>query len=157
MAGVTRGEESWHAMSVNKRLNYIEQEITKIAGLYQIKQHKYNQQAGILYGYLRETWEAAIEECPFNKVIRRFQAEIKTQSLRDVVIEQSDYNTIEEGMTKCSKWMIGHDLSKQISDNRPAPHELQEDVKILKDFAHTMKTRRKTTQSARQIPIAGIG
>lgn len=157
IAGVTRAEESWHVMSVNKRLNYIEQEITKIAGLYQSKQNEYNQQAGILYGYLRETWEAAIEECLFNKVVRRFQAEIKTQSLKDVVIEQSDYNTIEEGMIKCSKWMIGHDLSKHISDNRPAPYEFQEDVKILRDFVYICKTRRKTTQSARQIPITEIG
>lgn len=156
-AGIQRGEESWHAMSVNKRLNFIDQEITQIATLYETNQQEYNQQAGVLYDYLRETWEAAIEECLFNKVIRRFQAEVKTQSLREVTIEKSDYDTIDEGMTKCSKWMIGHDLSKKITDNRPAPYEFQEDVKKLRDFVSTIKTRRKVTEVMRQIAVPEIG
>jgi len=111
----------------------------------------------VLYGYLRETWEAAIEECLFNKVIRRFQAEIKTLRLKEVAINKSDCDTVEVGMGKCSKWMIGHDLSRKISDNRPAPYEFQEDIKKLKDFVHTMKTRRKTVKVPQQTPIPEIG
>jgi len=157
VSGVTRGEESWHAMTVNKRISFIEQEVIKIANLYQTNQQEYNQQAGTLYGYLRETWEAAIEECLFNKVIRRFQAEIKTLRLKEVAIKKSDCDTVEVGMGKCSKWMIGHDLSRKISDNRPAPYEFQEDIKKLKDFVHTMKTRRKTVKVPQQTPIPEIG
>ena len=156
-AGITRGEESWHAMPVNKRLDFIDQEITKIASLYQTNQQEYNQRAGVLYGYLRATWEAAIEQCLFNKVVRRFQTEVKTQSLREVTIEKSDYDTIDQGMTKCSKWLIGHDLSKNITDNRPAPCELQEDVKKLRDFVSTIKTRRKNTEVIRKITAPEIG
>ncbi len=155
--GITRGEESWHAMPVNKRLNFIDQGITKIASLHQANQQEYNQQAGVLYSYLRETWEAAIEECLFNKVVRRFHAKIKTQSLKEVIIEKPDCDTIYEGMTKCSKWMIGHDLSKNTTDNRPAPLELQEDVKKLRDFVNTIKTRIKVTEAMRQIPVPKIG
>ncbi len=157
VAGVIRGEEPWHTMSVNKRLDFIAQEVIKIANLFQSNQQDYNQQAGILYGYLRETWEAAIEECLFNKVIRRFQAEVKTQSLKEVTIENSDYDTIEEEMTKCSKWMIGHDLSKQISDNRPPPYELKQDIQKLRDFAVTLKKRRKTMIAMQQIDVPEIG
>ncbi len=156
-AGIKRAEETWHAMPVNKRLNFIDQEIIKIARLYIKSQQEYNQQAAVLYGYLRETWEATIEECLFNKVIRRFQAEVKTQSLKDVIIEKSDYDAIDVGMTKCSKWMIGHDLSKEISDNRPAPFELQEDIKKLREFVDIIKSRKKVTQTMRQIPLPEIG
>jgi len=157
VAGVTRGEEPWHAMPVKNRLNFIDQEIPKIANFYQTNQQEYNQRAGVLYDLLRQTWEAAIEEYLFNKVVRRFQAEIKTQSLREVTIVKSDYDTIDEGMTKCSKWFLGHDLSKKITDNRPAPYELQEDVKKLRDFVHAIKTRRKITEAMRQIPVPEIG
>lgn len=157
VAGLMRSEESWHTMPVNKRLNFIDQEITKILPLYQANQQEYNQQAGLLYGYLRETWEATVEEYLFNKVIRRFQAEIKTQSLKEVTIEKSDNDTIDYGMTKCSKWMVGHDLSKKISDNRPTPQEIQEDVKKLKDFVTTIKTRRKITEKMQIIPVPEIG
>ena len=155
-AGVIRSEEPWHAMPVSKRLNFIEKELTKIVNLYQNNQQEYNKQIAILYGYLRETWEAAIEECLFNKVIRRFQAEVKTLSLREVVIEKSDYNTIEEGMSKCSKWMIGHSLSREITDNRPAPHEFQEDVKKLRNFDSSMRSRRKVL-NMQKITIPEIG
>ncbi len=157
VTGVIRGEESWHAMPINRRLHFIEQEVTKIASLYQSNQQEYNKAAGILYGYLRETWEAAIEDCLFNKVIRRFQAEVKTRSLREVIIEKSDCDTIEEEMSKCSKWMIGHSLSIQISDNRPSPYELQQDIGKLRNFDNAMKTRRKTTIAMQQIPIPEIG
>ena len=156
-AGITRGEEAWHAMPVNKRLNFVEQKITKIAALYQTNQQEYNQQAGVLYDYLRATWEAAVEEYLFNKVVRRFQAEVKTQSLKEVTIETSDCDAVEEGMTKCSKWLIGHDRSKKITDNRPAPYEIQEDVKKLREFVRKIKTRRKTTEAMRQINAPKIG
>ncbi len=157
IVGVTRGEEPWHAMPVRRRIHFIEQELTKIASLYQSNPREYNKEAGILYGYLRETWEATVEECLFNNVIRRFQAEVKTQSLREVTIEKSDCDTIEEEMSKCSKWMIGHSLSRQISDNRPAPYEFQQDIKKLRSFVETMRTRRKTTKAMRPITIPGIG
>lgn len=101
--------------------------------------------------------QAAVEEYLFNKVVRRFQAEVKTQSLKEVTIKTSDYDAIEEGMTKCSKWLIGHDRSKNITDNRPAPCELREDVKKLRDFVTAIKTRRKTPEVKRQITAPEIG
>jgi len=156
-AGVTRGDEPWHAMSVNKRLGFIEQKITKIANLYPNNQQEYNQQAAILYDYLRQTWEAAIEECLFYKVIGRFQPGVKTLRLKEVYIEKSDCDLIVTEWEKCSKWFIGHSLSRQISDNRPAPYELQEDVKKLRNFASTMRTKRKATIAMEQITIPEIG
>lgn len=156
-AGVVREGEPWHAMEVNKRLNLLDQWVPEIALLYETNPEQYNKKAGMLYSHLRETWEAAIEECLFNKVVRRFQPEIKTLSLREVVVEKSDCDTIDEGMTKCSKWMFGHDLSKQISDDRPAPIELQEDIRKLRDFVSTLKTRRKANNSIRKIATPNIG
>jgi len=156
VTGVIRGDEPWHAMPVHRRLHFIDQEVTQITSLFVDDQQEYNKQAGILYGYLRETWEAAIEECLFNKAIRRFQAEIKTRSLREVSFGKSDYDRIEKGMTKCSKWMIGHDLTKKISDNRPVPYELQDDIKKLREFVNAIKTKRNVP-NIQQIAIPEIG
>jgi hypothetical protein len=156
-AGVIRGEEPWHAMSVHKRLDFIEKELSNILGLYEQDQIKYNQQVAILYDYLRETWEASIEECLFNKVVGRFQPEIKTQRLKEIAVEKSDCDIIVAEWEKCSKWMIGHDMPKQISENRPAPYEFQQDVKKLRDFANTTKTKRTYTKKIQQIPVPEIG
>jgi energy-coupling factor transporter ATP-binding protein EcfA2 len=156
-SGVTRGEEPWHAMSVSKRLNFIEQELTKIVNLFPDNQQEYNKQVAILYDYLRETWEAAIEECLFFKVIGRFQPGVKTDRLREVYIDKSDCDLIVEEWEKCSKWMIGHSLSRQISDNRPSPNEFQEDIKKLRNFDNSMRSKRKISKNVQKITIPEIG
>ncbi len=79
----------------------------------------------------------------FNNTVRRFSADVQTLRLKQVVVEETDYKIISKGMSKCSKWMIGHDLSKVISENRPSPVEFQSDIKELRDFTNSLKTRKK--------------
>ena len=91
------------------------------------------------YGLLRETWERAIEEVVLNDVISRFRPSIETQRLKGVTIETSDYVTIDEGMSKCSRWMTGHDSSGAIATPFPEPAEIEEDIKQLVDFKKAKK------------------
>ncbi|MCF7956758.1 MAG: AAA family ATPase [Phycisphaerae bacterium] len=156
-AGKIRGETAWHAMKVGQRLQFIEENLHKIVHLFPDKRLKYNSEVAVLYGYLRETWEAAVEEILFNNTIRRFSAEVQTLRLREVEINDTDHVMISKGMATCSKWMIGHDLSKLISENRPSPADLQISIQELRDFVAGLKTRRKATVAMKTIVTPKIG
>ena len=157
IAGKIRGETAWHAMKVNQRLAFIDERLAQIVHLYPEAQRDYNSEVAVLYGYLRETWEAAIEEALFNNTVRRFSAEVQTLRLRKVVIYDTDYDIISKGMITCSKWMIGHDLSKAISENRPPPGDFQISIQELRDFVAGLKTRRKATSAMKKIVAPKIG
>jgi hypothetical protein len=95
---------------------------------------EYNERSAILYGLLRETWEAAVEEKLLNGVIRRHGAEVQTLRLRGVEVTTDMYKAIDDGMSKCSTWMIGHDKSKAQSIDRLPPKELGGDIDALSAF-----------------------
>ena len=157
IAGVICGEEPWYALSVNKRLDFIQQEITKVATLYESDHEEYNKQAGILYDLLRTTWEASVEECLFYKVVERFQPGIKILRLKEIAVEKSDCDTIAVEWDKCCNWILAHDKSKNVSFNRPDPSEIKKDVDKLRDFARDISTRRKFTKSIPRITTPEIG
>jgi len=47
-------------------------------------------------------------------------------------------------------------LTKKISDNRPVPYELQDDIKKLREFVNAIKTKRNVP-NIQQIAIPEIG
>ena len=57
------------------------------------------------YRDLRETWERAVEEVLLRKVVLRFRYGIETQRLKEVLVEDSDNEQVNEGMAKCSKYL----------------------------------------------------
>jgi hypothetical protein len=83
------------------------------------------------------------------------------QRLKSVKVETGDYKTIHFGMAKCSEWMLGHDKSKALSVNRPAPKEIQEDIERISHFAAEIKKRhdplRKEREKALEPQAAAIG
>jgi len=133
----------WHAMPVGNRVEHLRKELNDFKNSYSIDSDTYNRQASYLYGLLRETWEAAVEEELLVKTIRRHCAEVQTTRLEEVTVTTEDYVEIDRGMTKCSNWMVGHDKSKSLSVNRPAPDEIREDIRSLDVFRNRIRDRRK--------------
>jgi len=140
----------WESMPVNRRLSYLTDELHNILPLYDDNRRKYNCKAGQIYGLLRETWEAAIEEVLFYKTVQRHGAEVKTLMLRYVSVTDEDYKNVFLGMKKCSKWMFGHDKAKTADVNRPAPGELSEDINSLLKFVKDAKYKSKTVEKRRK-------
>ncbi len=135
----------WHAMKVTERTELLlRKKLPQFEALHDKDMAQYNPAAAELYGMLRETWEALVEEELFNKVIRRHSSEIKTQSLRDVEVSTSDYKTIHFAMKKCSEWMTGHDKSKALDADRPDPKEIRQDIDAVIKFRGSFSARRKT-------------
>ncbi len=100
------------------------------------------------YRHLRLTWERAVEDVLFNGSIQRFGEGVKTQSLRQVVVTDDDYKTIDAGMTKSSKFE--HDAASSV--NRlplPDPDELDADIKVLADWRGAVIARRDAIAASR--------
>ena len=139
----------WHAMAVKERLAYLNTQVDALHSLYKSDSQKYNREAGYLYGLLRETWEAVIEEVLFYGTIIRHAGEVQTLRLSYVTVTDEDYRTIHLGMSKCSKWMFGHDKSQAIDVNRLAPEEIKQDIASLKTFTKTVHGRREEIRKQR--------
>ena len=84
------------------------------------------------YRQLRITWERAVEEVLFQKVVLRFRKGISTQPLAGVVVDDTDYACIEQWMTKCSNY--SHDQALLGGTTIPGPDELLADINALDDW-----------------------
>lgn len=149
-SGITVDGVPWHAMKVNQRAHYIEQLVNKIKSLYEDKIGEYNENAARIYGLLREAWESCVEDDLFFNVVCRYRNSVQTLKLIHVAIEDTDIHSIDLNMTKASTWMTGHDKSKMLDDNRPAPDELLADINALRVFSKKLIDRRKETEKRRK-------
>ena len=139
----------WHVMSVKDRLSFLDKQIGTYSELYNYNFTTYNEKAAEWYSLFRETWEAIIEEIVFNDAIKRFGAEVQTSRLKEMEITDDDYKTIDIYMSKASEWMRGHDKSKALSNNRPSPQEIREDIANTREFIKSFNKKKDSTRNRR--------
>jgi energy-coupling factor transporter ATP-binding protein EcfA2 len=152
-AGITTDGAPWHAMKVKQRAQYLEELVHKIKPLHQDNTPEYNEQAARVYGLLREAWESCVEDDLFYNVVCRYRNGVQTRKLIEVAIEDSDIHQIDLHMTKASTWMTGHDKSKALHHDRPAPAELLADINALRAFSKKLIDRRTVTQNRRKTQL----
>ena len=152
-SGLTMQGAPWHAMKVGARADALERRAKAIVGMFQDGTDGYNEEAARVYGLLREAWEAFVEEELFNGVVNRFRNSVQTLRLMEVEISDVDCHQLELNMSKASTWMTGHDKSKTLHDDRPAPNELLADIDVLRSFAKAVKDRRSTTKKRREAQL----
>lgn len=148
--GVCIGDVPWHAMSVVERLKCLSDDLDKLRSLYDADQPAYNLGASRLYGLLRETWEAAVEQVLLYRTVMRHGNDVKTQQIMSVEVKDEDYEAINNGMAKCSTWMTGHDRSKALDVNRPEPNSINDDIQSLREFCKGIRGRYKETHKRRK-------
>jgi energy-coupling factor transporter ATP-binding protein EcfA2 len=149
-AGITTDGAPWYALKVNQRAHHLDQLVHKIKPLYADNKPEYNKEAAYIYGLLREAWESCVEDDLFYSVVCRYRNSVQTLKLMEVGIEDSDIHDIDRHMTKASNWMTGHDKSKALSQDRPAPDELFADIEALRVFSQKLIRRRELTQKRRK-------
>lgn len=103
------------------------------------------------YRQLRIAWERGIEEVLLQSTITRFGEGISTQRLREVVVEDEDYFTIEEGMSRCSKY-AAHDGAAMANVATPEPEELKADVEKLDIWRDKIEKRKDGIRKRRKTP-----
>lgn len=143
-AGVCNEELPWVAMPVKKRIGVLKNELQAVEKLFkQGHQDAYEKEAGQLYGLLREAWERALEEVLLGGVVERYRKNIQTLQITSISdITPEDCTELEAGMTKCSKWLTGHDQAPSAREDIPEPDELRVDIESLEKWVKTIRDRR---------------
>jgi hypothetical protein len=99
------------------------------------------------YYHLRLAWERGVEEVLLQGAVQRFDEGISTQKLRYVIVEDSDYATIEAGMSKSSKF--AHDPAAQAHLPTPHPDELLADIEALEAWRKAVESRKEAIKQRR--------
>ena len=110
-AGVCDAELPWVALPVRKRIKFLKSEWQGADKLFREgSQAAYEKEAVYMYGLLREAWERGLEEVLLQGVVERYRGGVQTQQIEKISdITPEDCKTIDIAMTKCSKWLPGHD------------------------------------------------
>lgn len=144
-AGVCSEELPWVALPIKKKIGYLKngwQSADKLSR--DGHQDAYEKDAKYLYGLLREAWERALEEVLLGGVVERYRPSIQTQQVAQIAdITVEDCKTIETAMTKCSKWLPGHDQAAAARAPVPGPAELEADNEALDNWVAVIRNRRK--------------
>ncbi len=99
------------------------------------------------YYHLRMAWERSVEEVLFQGAVTRFDEGISTQKLSYVVVEDSDYEKIEAGMTRSSKF--AHDPASAAHLPTPHPDELSADIEALETWRKIVDDRKGAIRTRR--------
>ena len=102
------------------------------------------------YYHLRLAWERSVEEVLFQGVVSRFSEGISTKMLRYVVVEDSDNEAINAGMTRCSKFE--HDGAARAQVPTPTPAELKTDIETLETWRASVEDRKLAIEARRKGP-----
>ena len=143
-AGVCSEELPWVAMPLKKKISYLKNS-WQAADKYFHDGHQdvYEREAKYLYGLLREAWERALEEVFLGSVVERYRPSIQTQQVAHIAdITSTDCKTLETAMTKCSKWLPGHDQAAAAHAPVPEPTELKADIDKLDNCITEIHKRR---------------
>lgn len=143
-AGVCAQELPWVAMPIKKKIGYLKNSWPAADKLSRDgHQDAYEKDAKYLYGLLREAWERALEEVLLGGLVERYRPSIQTKQLAHIAdITDADCKAVETAITKCSKWLTGHDQAAAARAPVPGPAELKADIDALDNWVTTINKRR---------------
>ena len=143
-AGVCEEELPWVALPVREKIGFLKNEWQAADKLFrENRQPAYEKDATHLYGLLREAWERALEEILLAGIVERFRSSVKTQHIDTLAdISSDDCSTVDAAMTKCSKWLPGHDQAAAARAPVPEPSVLKADIEALGEWVSRIRRRR---------------
>ncbi len=106
-------------------------------------QAAYEKEAQFLYGLLRAAWERALEEVLLEGVVERFRPGVKTQHISRIAdVTENDCRVLDAAMTKCSKWLPGHDQAAAARAAVPESADVKADIDSLEKWVAAIRKRR---------------
>ena len=142
-AGVCAEELPWVALKVSKRIAYLRELLQDVRKSHRDGNQKtYELQAGVIYGYLREAWERGVEEVLLKGIVERYRPSIQTLQVMSIAsITEEDCKAVEIAMTKCSKWLLGHDQAPAARADIPEPSVIEQDIEELDSWRKAILNR----------------
>jgi hypothetical protein len=146
---ISDDDEPWIAQGVNERITRLQARLKELEGRKDAGTDPYRRAVKDFYTDLRETWERLVEELLLGKVVERFNTDVKTMSLKGVMVEDDDYQTIYWAMKGASE-RSGHDMGagKQLGD--PSHEDMKAALTGLEVYKKKIGTRRKDAETRRK-------
>lgn len=143
-SGVCADELPWVAMPIKAKIGHLKKELQDADKLHRDgHQDAYEKEAKNLYGLLREAWERALEEVLLCKIVERYRPGVQTQQIAKIAdVTEEDCRLVESAMTKCSRWLRGHDQAAAARAPVPGPDELKADIEALESWVKAVNKRR---------------
>ena len=146
---ISETDEPWVLLSVTKRIAALQLRLKTFDGVTDFDTDDWRRTAKDFYTDLRETWERLVEEVLLGKVVERFNTDIRTQSLKGVVVEDDDYKTVYWAMKKVSE-RSGHDMAAGRAIPVPRPIDMKADLDEIDAFRQKANKRRTDTEKKRK-------
>ncbi|MBR0652751.1 AAA family ATPase [Roseomonas terrae] len=148
--GVVSGDEPWATQKVSTRIAALQKRPNQIEKEFQdFNTEEYRRVVKDFYTDLRETWERLVEEVLLGKVVERFNTDVKTLSLKTVVVEDDDYGKIYWAMKRVSE-RSGHDSAAPKQVVTPTPAEMRLELKEIEQFRSVITDRSKEAEKRRK-------
>lgn len=141
---------AWDSMEVNKRIGLLEKLIADAkSALDSGDTLKHKALVSYVADKLRSTWERAVEELLFCKVVQRYVREVKTLSLTDVSVDEESLKMVFEGMTRTSNMTFAHDAAA--GENRPKAtlEVVKKELEGVKNFCTLQRAKNKKAKEDR--------
>lgn len=147
--GIADPELPFEGNNTAKRIGALKAQHQLIAKLHKDGEEQEHRRLTVeAYFRLRMAWERAVEEVLLRKVILRFRKGVETQRLAEVIVDDSDYVKVDDGMTKCSNY--AHDKALMGGVAVPEPDELLADIMTLEQWRDQIEQRSKDTAKRRK-------
>lgn len=105
------------------------------------------------YNKLRTTWERTVEEVVLNQTVLRFRNGVETNRLKRVVLEDEDFKTIFEAMSKASEETPAHDHAAGLCYTKQTPDQMDAEIRKLKEFTNQLEDKQRDAQRRRNALI----
>jgi len=144
-AGIVADGMPWKAQRIEERIDNLEKDARAGRQLYDNNQQdEYNREAASVYSNLRASWERALEDVAFFRVVQRHRDYIDTKHLKKAsVLTEADCDAFHAGFKKCSEVVDAHDPSSGRNADAPPPNDLMQDIQALKDWVASLRDRQK--------------
>ena len=136
-------------MPVTKRIENLRERLKSFTTITDTSTDDWRSKTESFYSDLRQTWERLVEEVMLGKTIERFSSEVKTQNLKEVVVDDTDYKTIFFAMKRASE-RSGHDMATGRNVPVPIIADMTRDLNELEAFRTAADKRRKETSARRK-------
>jgi hypothetical protein len=143
--GVVNEGLPWKGKGVKDRINKLEKDARAAKKLYEANDEaEYEKQAVDIYDGLRASWERALEEVAFCRVVQRHRDYIDTKHLKKAsVLTETDCDQFHAGFKKCCDIVDAHDPSCGRNAVPPTPDDLLKDIEALKIWVDDLRDRQK--------------
>ena len=150
--GVVEEGLPWICSGVRDRIGILDRVLTEAS------MHYEEDPSGEPYAHLRSryidllraTWERLVEEDLFKGVVMRFKAEVPTRMLKEVLVEDEDYQAVFDGMSATSKRTDSHDHSINLMESEPSPIDLAAALAHLREYRKRLIDRQGVVRDRRK-------